>query len=477
MSDREIQTHGLAAPRAASGRLRVSAGAEASMLAKIALPLIAAYMAEYAMFLTTKIVVGRLGYLELAALTLAAEMGMELFVILLGTLSVVGVLAAEAHGKGRKTDAGHAARQGFLVATLAGIPATALIWNLDAVFAWAGQDASVVELTRPLLHAFAGFLLPALWFAVLRNFVAALARTGAVMVITVSAVALNYVLCVGLVHGAFGLPALGIAGAGWAMTIVSWAMLAALALYAYCVKTYRGYGLFTGRLHFDPAVCGDIVRLGVPVAGLVLLESGLFAATALLAGLLSAEALAAHSILSTWIGVVFMLAIGIAEASMVRVAFWSGSRNASAARRAGVVAMALGVTVFTAMVVVPIGWPHRIVGLFLEAGDPGFATVSALAGQLLLIAALFQIFDGLQAIASRALRGLRDAIVPLWLAGLGYWVVGIGGGALLAFPYGLGLVGLWWGMALGLIATGTLLAARFFILSARMVRAQASAPS
>ena len=102
---------------------------------------------------------------------------------------------------------------------------------------------------------------------------------------------------------------------------------------------------------------------------------------------------------------------------------------------------------------------------FLEPDDPGFETVAALATGLLFLVAIFQVFDGLQGIAARALRGLRDTMAPLWIAGVGYWVFGIGGGALLAYPLGLGFAGLWWGLALGLIITGTLLAWRFVRLS------------
>jgi MATE family multidrug resistance protein len=120
---------------------------------------------------------------------------------------------------------------------------------------------------------------------------------------------------------------------------------------------------------------------------------------------------------------------------------------------------------------VPLGLPDVITRVFLEPGDPGFERVSALAARLLVIVAVFQVFDGLQAIASRALRGMKDTVAPLWLAGFGYWVLGIGGGCLLTFPLGLGAEGLWWGLALGLIVTGNLLAWRFLRLSGRYPRA------
>jgi MATE family multidrug resistance protein len=438
---------------------------ETALLLRIALPLIAAYLAEFAMFITTKIVVGRLGYHELAAVGLAGDLSFEVLIILMGLLSIVGVLVAQAEGAGRKRDAGHAVRQGFIVATALGVPATVLVWNLAPLLALTGQDPRVIALAAPYLHGLAGFVLPVLWFSVLRNFVAALARTGAVMVITVAAVALNYVLTLGLVRGAFGLPELGVAGAGWATTIVSWAMLAALALYAYRTPKLRGYGLFLGRLRFDPVVCVEMARLGLPVAGLVLLEAGLFITVSILSGVLGAESLAAYEVLMGWIGIPFVIALGLAEATMVRVAYGVGRDSLAASRQAGLLGMTMGVAVLGLLVAIPLGLPERIARVFLEPGDPGFAEVAALSAQLLVIAAIFQVFDGLQAIASRALRGIKDTVAPLWLAGFGYWVLGIGGGCLLTFAAGLGAVGLWWGLACGLIVTGSLLAWRFLRLT------------
>ena len=439
------------------------------MLLRIALPLSAAYLAEFAMFITTKIVVGRLGYHELAAVGIAGDLSFEVLIVLMGLLSVVGVLVAQAEGADRRRDAGHAARQGLIVATALGLPATVFVWNLAPVLALTGQDPKVIALAAPYLHALAGLVLPVLWFSVLRNFVAALARTGAVMVITVAAVGLNYLLTLGLVDGAFGLPALGVAGAGWATTIVSWAMLAALALYTFRTPTLRGYGLFRGRLRFDLPVCAEIARLGLPVAGLVLLEAGLFMAVSVLSGVIGAESLAAYEVIMGWIGIPFVIALGVAEATMVRVAYGVGRGSQASARQAGLLGMAMGIAVVGCLVAVPLGLSDLIVRVFLDPEDPGFARISDLTARLLVIAAIFQVFDGLQATASRALRGMKDAVVPLWLGGIGYWVLGVGGGCLLAFPLGWGAEGLWWGMALGLIVTGNLLAWRFLRLTARLV--------
>ena len=435
------------------------------MLLVIAGPLIAAYLAEYAMILTTKAIVGRLGYRELAGIGLAGDIASEVLVVLVGLLSVVGVLVAQAEGAGYKADAGIAARQGFIVATLVGVPATILVWHLDSVLALTGQDPEIIELMGPYLKPLSGAMLPMLWFFVLRTFAASLAKTGAVMVITVAAVGLNYVLCMGLVEGVYGLPALGIAGAGWAKTIVAVFMLLALLAHTYLRHIFRGYGLFRGRLTVDPGVCREIFRLGIPVAGIVSLEAGLFAAVSIFSGVLGPIPLAAYQVMIAWVGIAFMTAHGLAEAGMVRVAHGIGRRNVAAARQAGLLTVGMGVTLLVLLMAVPLSFPKPLVMIFLDPGDPGFEAVLSLTTRLLILAAFFQIFDGLQVIASLALRGLKDTITPLLLAALGYWVLGVGGGWLLAFPLGMAADGLWWGMALGLTLTGSLLAWRFLFLT------------
>lgn len=434
-------------------------------LAVIAGPLIAAYLAEFAMALTTKAIIGRLGYRELASVGLATDAALISQIAASAMLTVVGVLVAQADGAGRKRDGGNAARQGFIVATLLGLPLTVLFLYLDSILALTGQDPALIAIMGPYLNTLAGSVLPFLWFFVLRTFVTSLAKTGAILVITLMAVVLNYVACVGLVEGRFSLPEMGVAGAGLAKTISTSFMFLALLSYTFFTKTFRGYGLFISRLRLDPVVCGEIVRLGIPVAGISLLEGSLFAAVSIFSGQLGSVQLATYQVMIAWLGIAFMCARGLAEAGMVRVANGIGRGSLASARRAGLLAIAMGVGLLTVLAIVPLKFPVTLVGMFLDPSKDGFFEVLALAKQLLILAAFFQVFDGLQVIAALALRGMKDTIVPLWMAGIGYWGFGIAGGWILAFPLGMGAYGLWLGMAAGLTITGTALAVRFALLT------------
>jgi len=434
---------------------------------KIAIPMAAAYLAEYAMFITTKMVVGKLGYQQLAAVGIAGDLSFEVLVILMGLLSIIGVLAAQAEGAGNKSKVGQSVRQGLLVASAIGIPAMILVWNLDLVLRATRQDPTVIELAIPYLQGLCGFVLPVLWFSVFRSFVAALAQPLVVMVITVLAVFLNYLLTIWFVHGGLGVAAMGLFGAGLATTTVSWLMFICLTLYIFRKPGLRGYGIFKSNWRFDWPVWAEIMRLGVPVAALVFLEAGLFVAASILSGVIGAKTLAAYEVVISWAGIPFVIALGMAEATMILVAHAVGRKQLLAVRRAGYLGMALGAGFLTLLVIVPLGLAEQIISIFIAPDDPGFGEVSRLATQFLMIVAIFQVFDGLQAIASRALRGLKDSVVPLWMAGFGYWVLGIGGGSLLAFRFKLGGAGLWWGLAIGLCVTASLLCWRFYRLSHR----------
>lgn len=447
----------------------IPARSELKRLLGVAMPLIAAYLAEYAMFVTTKLVVGGLGYKHLAAVGLGGSMAHEVLVILMGVLSITGVLAAQAEGAGDKPTAGQAARQGLIVATVLGVIMTVYVWNLDHILALTGQDEEVLALIGPYARAVAFFALPALWFAALRDFIAALSRTRPVMYITVGAVGLNWLIAEALVYGRWGMPELGVAGAGVATAAVNWLMVIALFAYVWRTPALRGYGLFKSRLRVVWPVIKEITYLGLPVAGLVLVEAGMFMAVGLLTGVISAEALAAHQVLMGWIGLPFVIGLAIAEGTMVRTAYGVGRRDMAGARQAGMIGMTFGAGLIMLTVAVPLLAAREFVTIFISVSDPGFEDVAAIVVVLMSIAAVFQVFDALQVIAARSLRAVKDAYFPLWIGAFGYWVLGIGGGWLLAFPFGLGVTGLWFGLAAGLIVSACLLAWRFRAVTRRLI--------
>jgi MATE family multidrug resistance protein len=441
---------------------------EVKALIVIALPLIFAYLADVLMIVTAKMVVGRLGATELAAVGISTDLSYQMCIILMGLFSVVGVLVSEARGALNRERIVPELVRGMILSGLLGLVVTVVVLNLGTVMRALGQQSQVIELAGPYYTGFAFAMLPIVWFGVLRSFAAAMMKTGFVLAVTVVTVILNYVLMQGLVHGSFGFAKMGIAGAGFAWAVSMWFKFLCLAVYTYVIVRRNRLPLHQGTIG-GPRAYGPLVRLGLPVAGIVAMESGLFAATSLLSGVMGTVELASYQIVMGWIAIPFVISLGISEAVMVRVAYFVGARDAAAARQAGNLGMVVGVGVPLLLVVVPLLAPGLISRIFLDPSDPDYAKIGSLVAGLLVIAAVFQVFDGLQAIASHALRGLKDAVVPLVIAGVGYWLIGLGSGYVFGFHFGWGALGLWGGVAIGLAFTGTLLAWRFEVLAKRQL--------
>lgn len=441
---------------------------EVKALIVIALPLIFAYLADVLMIVTAKMVVGRLGATELAAVGISTDLSYQMCIILMGLFSVVGVLVSEARGALNRERIVPELVRSMILAGLLGLIVTVVVLNLGSVMRALGQQSQVIELAGPYYTGFAFAMLPIVWFGVLRSFAAAMMKTGFVLAVTVVTVILNYVLMQGLVHGSFGFAKMGIAGAGFAWAVSMWFKFLCLAVYTYIIVRRNRLPLHQGTIG-GPRAYGPLVRLGLPVAGIVAMESGLFAATSLLSGVMGTVELASYQIVMGWIAIPFVISLGISEAAMVRVAYFVGARDPAAARQAGNLGMVVGVGVPLLLVVVPLLAPGLISQIFLDPSDPDYAKIGSLVAGLLVIAAVFQVFDGLQAIASHALRGLKDAVVPLVIAGVGYWLVGLGSGYVFGFHFGWGALGLWGGVAIGLAFTGTLLAWRFEVLAKRQL--------
>jgi len=434
-------------------------------IARISGPLAAAYLAEIAMGITDMLFVGRLGSVELAGVGLASSVLFEILIVAVGVVSIVAVLAAQARGAGDPEGVRTVVRQGFLVALALGIPGTIIGLNLAPVLALTGQDPRVVEIAGQYLHAAAWFITPYLLFVVLRSFVSALSRAGSIMAVTVVAIGVNALFTYGLVFGKLGMPALGVAGAGWATSITVWLMLAAQVIHTAGSRHFRSFHLYRSDWRIDWALCKQIFRSGGPAAGISLLESGMFVAVSIFMGVLGAYWLAANQIMFNVLAVGFVVALAVGEATGVRVAHGVGGRRPREVRDAATAGIWLGTSIMVLSASVLLFFPRQIVSVFLDVGDAGNADVVAYAVILAGIAAVFQLFDGLQAIASRALRGMKDTLMPMWIASVGYWIFGVIGGWVLCFPLGYGAMGLWWGLAIGLTITGVALVWRLLRLT------------
>jgi MATE family multidrug resistance protein len=272
--------------------------------------------------------------------------------------------------------------------------------------------------------------------------------------------AVNVVANYGLIYGHWGLPALGAVGCGYATSAVWWTQFVGLAIY---VRRHRRLGPLRIFERFDRPHFGRLaalVRLGLPIGFSFFVEVSMFASVALLMGSIGAVAVAGHQIAINVASITFMVPLGIALATTVRVGNAQGRGDVAAARRAGWLGMQLALAGQVVAAAVLLAWPQRIAAVY--SADSG---VQAMAVQLLIMAAIFQLSDGLQVSAAGALRGLKDTRGPMVVTVVAYWLVGLPFGYWLGFHRGLGPRGLWIGIIGGLTVAGVLLAWRFGRLS------------
>ena len=424
----------------------------------VAGPLAAANLAQMAMGFTNTVMVGSLGSAALAAAGLGASLYFTVALVCSGILTAVAPLAAHAIGAGDNHRAGRVAGAGLVLAALLAVPVVAVLLAANRLLVVLGYEPALAAEIGRFLGAIAWAAPGFLGFAVLRSFLVAASHSRTVMIALILGIPMNAGLNWILIFGHLGAPGLGIAGSGCATAIIQWLMFTGLGIYALAAPSLAEYRMRPSLRGWNEI--GRILRLGLPIGGILGLEIGVFATTGILIGLLGADALGAHQLVMNCISVVFMVPLGIAQAATVRVAVALGSRAPVAARRAGIVALALGVAYMAIMAGVLLAAPRAIAKIYVDIDAPANRGLVVIALYLLAIAALFQIFDGVQAIAAGALRGYRDTAVPLLIAVVGYWGIGFTGGWLLAFPAGCGPIGLWSGLAIGLAAVALMLTLR-----------------
>ena len=437
----------------------------------VAAPLAVANLAQMAMGLTNTIMVGHLGAAPLAAAGLGGVLYFMLLMLCQGVLTSVAPLAAHAIGADDHPTAGRVAGAGLIVAAALAVPVIAILtvipWLLGALGYEPGLAAGIGDYLRMIRWGAPAFL----GFAVLRFLLVAAFRTRIVMIVPLCAIPINAAFNWVLIFGHFGMPTLGSAGSGCATAIVQWLTLLCFAGYMLTMPTRTPVRLAIRVLSEIPR----ILRLGLPIGALLGLEVGLFAVTGVVMGLLGADALGAHQLVLNVASVTFMVPLGLGQAATVRVAFQLGLGVPAAARRAAYVAVALGAAFMSTTAMALLLLPRTIASAYVDIGDPANAALLSIAVPFFVIAAVFQIFDGVQVIAVGALRGYRDTAVPMLIAAVGYWAIGFAGSWLLAFPLGLGPVGLWLGLALGLAVVATALIVRLRVRARAQLHA-AEAP-
>ena len=436
---------------------------ELRSLLKLAGPVVLSQFASNALALIATAVIGRLGATELAAAAYANAAYYLVFIMLTGVMLSVAPRVAQAHGAGRPEGVARALHGGLRLALLLAAVVLPLMWGVASLLPALAPADIRADLAAGFLRVYSLGMLPTLAFVALRGVFEGTGRPQIVTGIALGGLLWAALLSPSLAFGWGPLPRLGLLGAAAASASAPWVM--ALALWPLALRR-------AGKA--DLREIGQEVRalfrLGWPIGLTLGAEGGMFTVTTLLMARFGADVLAAHNVTLQAITAIFMIPLGIASATGVRVGHAAGAKNWAGARRAGLLGLALSTAVMLVFAALELLAPRTILGVFVDVQDPRNAQLLATATVFLSIAALFQTVDGLQVTSNGALRGLHDTRVPLYVSLVAYWVVGLGLGSLLAFGLGVGARGLWFGLTAGLIFAAAALVWRFLTLTARQNR-------
>lgn len=424
-------------------------------LLKLAMPLVLTQAGQTMVQLIDNAMVGRVGTTELAAASFANSIYIIIMLFGLGVFMGVTPLVGHARGAEDATRVASIMKNGFALSgiLLVGITAIslALVWAMPHM----GQPVEVVELAIPYYRILVFSTIPFLLFSLLKQVGEGLGNTILAMIATIAAnlvnIGLNYVL----IYGKLGFPQLGLMGAGYATLIAR--IIMPFILYAgfMRIQNTREYFKLMRTVQVTWAEVKYIFSVGLPIAGQLVMEVSAFALSSVMMGWMGAVALASHQVALGLASFTFMIANGVAMATTIRVSYQLGTRNFESMERVSYSAVHLVVAYMGLCGLAFLILRHQLPYIFTN--DP---LVIAQAASLLMVAALFQLFDGLQVVCLGILRGFADVKAPMFIAGFSYLAIGLPTSYLCAFTFGLGAEGIWYGFLAGLISAGILLAFR-----------------
>jgi MATE family multidrug resistance protein len=435
----------------------------------LASPIAAALLAEMGMGVIDNAMAGHLGETALAAAGLGLQLLFTPLMWGMGAVSATGAVGAQAHGADDTAGVSLAMRQGFLMATILSLPIIAILLGAWLLLPYVYDDTELVRQMRGVLLWGLPWVPLTYWFTVLRNFVTVMGRPMIVTVCAVLGLPLSFLFNYMFMYGNWGMPEMGAIAVGLSGSLVAVFHLVLIVAYVEWVPQLRHYRVFADLMRLDRKMMRELFQVGVPIALSYLFESGMFFLSAALMGIIATATLAGHNAVINICSVSFMIPYAFSQAATVRVGYAVGAGRLEAARMAGYVAIGLGVCWMLIAALTMWTAPSLLVAIYLDLDDPLNAEAVRMAVTFFTVAAIFQVVDGLQVSTQGALRGLKDTKVPMIICGLGYWVFGLGTGIPLAFWFDLGGVGLWWGLAIGLTVSATLLVLRWRHMSARLV--------
>lgn len=432
----------------------------------LAVPVMASQLGQVMVGVADSVMVGQVGYIPLAGAALGNSIFYFFMTFGLGVSFAITPLVGFADGEGKKKECGQILRHGLVVNTLLGLVLSALVIIAANYLHLFGQDEAVVVQATPYMIIIGFSMIPFLVFQTFRQFSEGLSMTKIPMVVSVSMNILNIILNYILIYGKLGFPAMGLLGAGIATLIARTAMAIVMMAYVLSNSRFKPYLIGLGITKLNYNTIRDILRIGVPAGLQFVFEVGAFSMAAIMMGWIGATTQAAHQVAINLASITYMTVSGLGAAAAIRVGNQLGKRDYRTMKKAALTLIAMGtalMVIFSLVFIIGRDWLPLLYNDDLE--------MVSIASGLLIVAALFQISDGVQVISLGALRGMKDVKIPTMITFFAYWVVALPLGYILAFVYDYGAEGIWFSLFLGLTIAGIWVFLRFIRLANRHIQA------
>ena len=436
-------------------------------LLKLAIPLALTGLVQSSTYFFQTLFLAHLSSDSLAAGSLVSWFFGTLAVILFGTLSSINILIAHKYGADDHDGISLVVRDGLLLSIILVIPAFLLIYNMPSIFLILGQTPAITALAKSYLYALAWGLLPNFVMISLFEFIIGIGHARIIMIFTVISVSLNIFFSNALIFGKYSMPALGIAGAGWGMSISYWITAFILTVYLLTSKIYKSYFKNICKIR-NPSYLLELLQIGLPMGLMFSFEVAFFFAMTLLMGSLGNHLLAANQVVMQYLGSFISVVFSIAQAITVRMGHLLGAKNIRSAKRVYYVGFIMTITFIGICSIFYGFFPDALISIDFNVHDSDNAELIHYAKQFFSIAAFFMIFESIRISLFGALRGLKDTRFPLLISIISFWGISLPIGYLLATYFHFNGAGLWWGMVIGAGFSASILYWRFKLKMRRL---------
>jgi len=432
---------------------------------KLALPLIASEVILALSGFIATVMVAHLGTVELAANSLVWKIYLTVILFFIGILYAISIMIAQSFGASDNKGISICFKQGLIMSILFSLPMMLMMWFAPTILVWTKQDPEVIRLATPLFHSIMWSMLPMNITIVIEQFLIGITKTRLVLMMSILLVPIEILFYYIFLFGECGMPVMGLAGIGYALTISYCIASTFFISYLYFSKRLKIYDLFKKWWVIERKFFLEIVRFGLPIGLMWCSELAFFAVVALMMGVFGVTVLAAYEIAHQYLIIALVVIFALSQSTAIRVGFEAGRNDRDKLQLTAVVNMMIGFSLISIFSFFYIFFPQAAIGLDIDIYSEAYKDVTTIALKFFPLIPIILAVDCVRIISNGALRGLKDTNVQLLISALGFWLIAFPTTYLLSFKLGFGGVGIWWGIIFSMFIIAIILLIRFNKLS------------